>query len=62
MTDIVTSAEVAQILGVSRRTVHRRATAGLLPVMHKLRSGRGDFLFDKAAIEQIADERKAGAR
>jgi excisionase family DNA binding protein len=48
----ITSLEVAELLGVDRATVNRRARAGELPVVAKLPGKTGAFLFDRATIEQ----------
>ena len=40
----------------SRRTVHRMAASGALPVVQKLPTERGAYLFDRDAVEQLAQE------
>lgn len=54
--DLITSAEVAEILGVSLPTVNRRAIAGDLPVAGRAAGRRGPRLFNRAEIERIAAE------
>lgn len=49
---LITAAQVAERLGVSVRTVQRRAAAGELPVAMQVPGYRGALLFDP---EQIAD-------
>lgn len=56
MHNTITSAEAAEQLGVSVRTVHRMVSAGELTPTIKLRGLRGAYLFD---ADQIA--RKAAA-
>lgn len=52
---LIGTAEVAQILGKSPRTVHRMVKAGLLtPVMTAPGGFAGTYLFDRADIEALA--------
>lgn len=53
----MTTAEVARVLGTSVATVNRRARARLLPVVAKAPGSRGAYLFDRAAIEALAEGR-----
>lgn len=58
----LTAAESGTILGVSARTVIRRAEAGELPYIRKLPGPNGDYLFRRAVVERAAAEQaKAGA-
>jgi excisionase family DNA binding protein len=50
----ITTAQAAKILGVSIRTVHRRADAGEIPHEMKLPGPRGAYVFDEDAIAAIA--------
>lgn len=54
----ITTAEAAKILGVSVRTVHRKADAGEIPHEMKLPGPRGAYVFDEDAIREAA---KTGA-
>lgn len=54
---LLTTMQVAKRLGKSRRTVHRMASTGHLPVAHKLPHERGAYLFDAAAIDRMAAKR-----
>ena len=56
---LLTAPEVANLLGKSVRSVHRMATAGTLPVAHKLPGPNGAFLFARADVEALAAERVA---
>jgi DNA-binding transcriptional MerR regulator len=49
----------ADILGVSTRTVRRQAKSGLLPVQFKIDGDLGSYVFDRADILRIRDERDA---
>lgn len=53
--NLATTAEVAELLGVSVATVNRRADKGLLPVVAKAPGVRGARLFDRAAVEALAN-------
>lgn len=52
-TQPLNSEQVAEILGLNRATVNRRAAAGELPAI-KLPGRTGAYLFDRALIEQLA--------
>ncbi len=52
----LTAAEAGAVLGVSGRTVIRRAESGELAYIRKLPGPNGDYLFDAAEI----DRAKAG--
>lgn len=53
-TDLLTSAQVAEILGKSVRTVNRMAKSGALPVAMKVGPQTGAYLFARADIERLA--------
>lgn len=57
MTDatIITSAEVARILGCSQSTVNRQAAAGELPTVGEVEGRTGPRLFNRADIERLAE-------
>ncbi len=60
LTDLLTSPEVAQILGCSNRTVHRLAmTGGLVPARRLSVGPNGAFLFRRQDVEQVAAERRS---
>lgn len=58
MHDVITAAEVADLLQVSRTEVVRRAGDGRLPIASKLPGRTGAYLFARADIEPLV---KAGA-
>ena len=51
---MVTSAQAAEILGKSVRTVHRMAFEGQLDVVAKLPGLTGAWLFNRADVERLA--------
>lgn len=51
--DLLTTADVAQILGVNVRTVNRMADDGRLRVAVKLPGLRGPRLFDRADVDAV---------
>ena len=51
--------QVAQILRVEVRTVHRMATDGRLTPLMKLPGETGAYLFDPAEVDRLAAERTA---
>ena len=57
----ITSAEAGAILGVSARTVQRRAELGEITCIRKLPGPNGDYLFSRAEIERIAAEQVKAA-
>lgn len=57
----ITTAEVADLAGVSVKTVTRWAASGALPPLHKLSGLRGAYLFDPRAVEKFRAQREAGA-
>ena len=59
MAELLTSVQVAILLGKSARTVHRMAEAGTLPVAHKLPGPNGAFLFRREDIDALVES--AGA-
>lgn len=52
----LTTVEVAALLGVERHTVPKLVKAGKLAAQ-KLPGRTGAFLFERAAVEALADER-----
>ena len=52
--NLLTSAQVAEMLGKSVRTVHRMAEAGDLTIVTKLPVDTGAYLFDRKVIEKLA--------
>lgn len=60
---LVNVSEVADMLGISKRTVHQRIGAGRIAPIQKMPGQTGQYLFDRSYIEQIAaDEREAAER
>lgn len=55
MTDTLTTAEAAAILGKSPRTVQRLARDGRL---HPTRKSARLLLFERAEVERLADEQR----
>ena len=58
----LTAPEAGKILGISGRTVIRRAEAGDLAFIRKLPGPNGDYLFDPAVIEKYRDDQAAQAK
>lgn len=58
-TDLIGSAEAAQILGVDRATFNRWAVKGLISTAFKAPGYTGPRLFDRKEIERSAKERAA---
>lgn len=56
--DLISTAEVAALLGKSIRTVHRMAAAGEIPAT-KLGPGTASWVFEKADIEQYQQQSAA---
>lgn len=54
--DTLTTAEAADQLGVSRRTLVRWITAGRIKPALKMPGIRGPYLLDRQAVEQLVDE------
>lgn len=59
---LTTTAEVADLLGISARQVARRVAGGELEAAMKLPGERGAYLFDRAYIEGIAAREKHQAQ
>ena len=57
---LVTTAEVAEILGKSARTVQRMADAGTLPVAQRLPGIHGAILFRRDDVLALIPERAVG--
>jgi excisionase family DNA binding protein len=51
---LISTEEVAKLLGVDETTVQRRARAGHIPA-HKMPGLRGAYIFERAVIEQLID-------
>ena len=56
---VITSAEVAELLGCSPRTVQRMAERGDLPYETKLRGTTGSYLFSRQVVEMYLSTRAA---
>lgn len=50
------------MLGISKRTVHQRIGAGRIAPIQKMPGQTGQYLFDRAYIEQIAAEERDAAQ
>jgi len=59
--DLLTSAEASDLLGVTRRTVQRMADAGTLPIAHKNPGRTGAYLFRRADVEALRESLVATA-
>ena len=57
----LTAAEAGEKLGVSGRTVIRRAEAGELAYIRKLPGPNGDYLFDPGEVERARREQDKAA-
>ena len=55
---LLTSAEVATKLRISKRTVHRRAELGKIPFVRKLHEPNGAYLFDPAVVDFLARQQE----
>lgn len=50
MSNVIATAETAELLGVSVRTVHRMVAQGMLPPAGKLPGRTGSYLFDEGDV------------
>lgn len=57
--DLITTAQVAELLNITVAWANKQAKAGRLPVAHKLPGLTGAYLFRRDEIEQIAVGRAA---
>lgn len=55
--DLISASEAAAILDTSRSTIVRWAASGSLPVVGKLGTSQGAYVFSRTAIERLRDER-----
>ena len=55
--ELLTAPEAAARLGIGRSYLAKLARRGVLPVARKLPGIRGDYLFDPADVELLAQER-----
>lgn len=53
--DLMTTAQVAELLGITVAWANKQAARGRLPVAHKLPGLTGAYLFHRDEIELIAD-------
>lgn len=60
--DFIGAGESCAILKVHRTTLTRWVAAGVLKVAHKLPGENGAFLFNRADVEALRDQREQGAR
>lgn len=59
--DLLTTADVADIVGKSIPTVNRWASEGRLPFAHKLPGQRGAYLFRRTDVEALVQRSDDGA-
>ena len=59
VSDLIGTAAVAEMLGVSVRTVKRQAKRGDLPTVGKLGDTGGTYVFSRAVIEALCDQQVA---
>lgn len=60
MDDLITTAQAADILGRSHRTIHRAVASGdLVPALTSPGGRFGAFLFRREDVERLASERVA---
>lgn len=57
MPDLLTTAEAAEVLGVTVATINRWAVSGRLPVAHKLPGRTGANLYRREDVERVEAER-----
>lgn len=53
MGDLLTTSEVAELLGKPLRTVQRMAKQGRLPAAQKLPASNGTYLFSREVVELV---------
>jgi hypothetical protein len=61
-TDLLTSAEAAEVLDITPRSVIRLAAKGDLPAAYRVPGVGGDYLFNSEVVELIAQQRKGRPR
>lgn len=54
ISDLLTTQQAAEVLGISRRTLTRWVEDGKVPVAHRLPGETGAFLFDPKEIARHA--------
>ena len=59
--ELIGTSEAMEILGVSRDTVIRMVTRGVLPYESKLPGSNGAWLFRRSIVELVATQGKAAA-
>jgi len=57
--DLIGSAEAAQLLGIDKPTLTRWVKAGRVKAAHKFPGKNGAFIFHRADINALANERSA---
>ena len=58
---LIPTAQVAELLGVDVRTVHRMTTNGLLPSAYKIPGRTGAYLFDPVVVEMYRRQKTSTA-
>ena len=61
MSDLLMTAQAAEIVGKSVPTINRWAAEGVLPPAQKLPGRTGAYLFERSEVERVRDEYAAGA-
>jgi excisionase family DNA binding protein len=56
---LIPTKQVAELLGVNVRTVHRLADKKLLPAAHKIDGKTGAWLFDRDVVEMFRRQQSA---
>ena len=59
--ELLNSAEVCALLSIDRSTLSRWVKDGTLPCYTKLPGLRGAFLFDRSAVEALANAKKGAS-
>lgn len=54
--ELLTTAEAADILGLSQRTVQHLVKTGEIPVIRKVPGGRGSYLLGKSDVVHYAED------
>lgn len=57
--ELIGAATACKILGIHRVTLTRWIAEGLVPVVTKMPSKNGAYVFDRAEIERLSAERRA---
>jgi excisionase family DNA binding protein len=58
--DVLSTLEAAALLGLSKRTLHRRIAKGLIPAT-KLAGISGSYVISRAAVDKILADRASAS-